>query len=57
MSSYLATLEKIPPEIIEDFRRSDKSSVISPEIQQYIRELTTALEISRFTFSVTNAGK
>ena len=57
MSSYLATLEKIPPEIIEDFRRSDKSSVISPEIQQYIRELTTALEISRFTFSVTNAAR
>lgn len=57
MSSYLDTLEKLPPEIIQSFRETNESAVIPPEIQQYIRELNTALEISRFTFSVSRAAK
>lgn len=57
MSSYLDTLEKLPPEVIQSFRETDASAVITPEMQQYIRELNTALEISRFSFSVSRAAK
>lgn len=57
MSSYLDTLQQLPPEVIQDFRETGKSVAISPEMQQYIRELNTALEISRFTFSVTRAAQ
>lgn len=57
MSSYLDTLEKLAPEVIQNFRETGMSAVISPEMQQYIQELNTALEVSRFTFSVTSAAR
>lgn len=57
MSSYLDTLEKLPPEVIQNLLETGTSAVVSPEMQQYIQELNTALEVSRFTFSVTTAAR
>lgn len=57
MSSYLNTLEKLSPDLIQEFQKTGRSAVISPEMQQYIRELNSAFEISRFNFSVTYAAQ
>ncbi len=55
--NYLETLEKLPVDIIANFRKTGRTSAISPDLQQYIREISSALEISRYEFSVTRAAE
>ena len=45
--SMLMRLEKIPVEIIQDFRKHGKSQAIPANIQAYIRELDAVIEIKQ----------
>lgn len=43
----LARIEKLPIEIIQDFRKKGKSLAIPDDLQQYIRELDAVIEIKQ----------
>jgi len=45
MSSYLSTIETLPADVIQEFRRTRQSLAISPKLQQYILDLDAVIEI------------
>lgn len=50
-------LEKIPPEIIADYRKTRESQGLSPELQIYIDQLERSVELYRKNRSVRKAAK
>ncbi len=55
--SYLARLEKIDSEVIQEFRKTKHSLVIPSDLQQYILQISAAFEIAKYEGSVTRAAK
>lgn len=50
-------LEKLHPDIIQDFRKSGKSSAIAPDLQQYILQLDRVVEIYQFEHNISRAAR
>lgn len=55
--SNLARLEKIDPLVIQEYRRTGISLAIPEDLQQYIKEISDAFEVSKYEGSVTRAAK
>ncbi len=55
--SFLARLEKLDPEVIQSFRKTQISLVIPADLQEYILQISSAFEIAKHEGSVTRAAK
>jgi len=53
----LESLDKLPVEIIQDFRRTKKSAAIPQPIQQYILQLDRAIEIYNYEGNISRAAR
>jgi len=53
----LKLLENLNPDIIADFRKTDRSAAIKPEIQQYIRHMDYAAQIYGRYSNITTCAK
>ena len=50
-------LEKLHPDIVQDFKRTGKSTAIAPDLQQYILQLDRVAEIHQFEHNVSRAAR
>lgn len=50
-------LEKLHPDIVQDFRKTGQSTAIAPELQQYILQLDRVAEIHAFEHNISRAAR
>lgn len=56
MSNYLATIEKLPIGVLQDFNKTGKSAAIPKAVQEFILELNAACRIKKFESNISLAA-